>query len=76
MVNLAGVSRKQFEAYLKGNGPVYVRQSFDLDGEEMLYQASTVSKWSQYSKMQKNFESAGKKITSLLGDKKKMQLKL
>jgi len=76
MVNLAGASRKQFETYLKENGPVYVRQSFDLDGEEMLYQASTVSKWSQYSKMQKNFESAGKKITSLLGDKKKMQLKL
>jgi len=75
-VNLIGKSRKQVEAYLKDNGPVYVRQSFDLDGEEMLYQASTISKWSQYSKMQKNFENAGKKITSLLGDKKKMQLKL
>ena len=76
MVDLAGASRKQFETYLKENGPVYVRQSFDLDGDEMLYQAQSVSKWSQYSKMQKNFESAGKKITSLLGDKKKMQLKL
>jgi hypothetical protein len=76
MVNLAGASRKQVEAYLKENGPVYVRQSFDLDGQEMLYQAQSVSKWSEFSKMQKNFERAGNQITSLLADKKKMQLQL
>jgi hypothetical protein len=75
-VNLMGASRKQVEAYLKNNGPVYVRQSFDLDGQEMLFQAATISKWSEYSKMQKNFERADKQITSLLADKKKMQLKL
>jgi hypothetical protein len=75
-VNLLNADRKQVEAYIKENGPVYVRQSFDLDGQEMLYQAKSVKKWSEYSSMQKNFERASKQITSLLGDKKKMQLEL
>ena len=75
-VNLLNADRKQVEAYIKENGPVYVRQSFDLDGQEMLYQAQSVKKWSEYSRMQKNFEKAGKQVTSLLGDKKKMQLEL
>jgi len=53
-----------------------VRQSFELDGQEVLYQAKSMKKWSEYSKLQKNFEKAGKQITSLLADKKKTQLKL
>ena len=75
-VNLISADRKQFESYVKENGPIYVRQSFDLDGQEMLYQATTVKKGSQYQKMQRNFEKAGKQIMSLLSDKKKMQLEL
>ena len=74
-VNLANADRKQVEAYLE-NGPVYVRMAFGLDDKEMLYRASSVSKWSEYNKMLKSFESAGKQITKLMGDKKKMQLKL
>ena len=74
-VNLAGVERKQIEAYLK-QGPMYVRMAFGLDEQEMLYRASSVTKWSEYSSMLKNFNNAGKQITSLMGNKKKMQLKL
>ena len=74
-VNLAGADRKQIEAYLE-QGPMYVRMAFGLDDQEMLYRASSVTKWSEYSKMLKSFESARKQITSLMGDKKKMQLKL
>jgi len=75
-VNLKGVTKKEFEAYLKEYDSVYVRMFFDLDGQEMLYRASSVDKWKDYQHMQKSFETAGKQITSLLGDKKKMQLKL
>ena len=75
-VDLKGADRKQIEAYLKQYNSIYVRMAFDLDEKEMLYRASSVDKWSDYSKMQKSFESAGKQITSLLGNKKKMQLKL
>jgi hypothetical protein len=74
-VDLRGADRKQIEAYLE-QGPMYVRMAFGLDDQEMLYRASSISKWSEYSKMLKSFESAGKQITSLMGDKKKMQLKL
>jgi len=75
-VDLKGVTKKEFEAYLEEYNSVYVRMFFDLDDQEMLYRASSVDRWKDYQKMQKSFESAGKQITSLLGDKKKMQLKL
>lgn len=74
-VRLNGADRKQIEAYLD-QGPMYVRMAFLLDEQEMLYRASSVTKWSEYSKMLKSYESAQKQITSLMGDKKKMQLKL
>ena len=75
-VSLKGVTKKEFEAYLKEYDSVYVRLFFDLDGQEMLYRASSVDKWKDYQRMQKSFENAGKQITSLMADKKKMQLKL
>jgi len=75
-VDLKGADRKQIEAYLDEYKSIYVRMAFDFDGKEMLYRASAVQKWSEYSKMQSSFESAGKQITKLLGDKKKRQLKL
>jgi hypothetical protein len=75
-VNLKSADRKQIEAYLKEYGSFYVRMAFDLDSKEMLYRASSVSSWSEYSKMQKSFENAGNQITKLLADKKKLQLKL
>jgi hypothetical protein len=74
-VNLAGADKKKIEAYLK-QGPMYVRMAFGLDDQEMLYRASSVTKWSEYNSMLKSFSNAKKQITSLMGDKKKMQLKL
>ena len=74
-VNLKGADRKKIEAYLD-QGPMYVRMAFALDDQEMLYRASSISKWSDYNKMLKSFENAGKQITALMADKKKMQLKL
>jgi len=75
-VDLKGADRKQIEAYFKEYGTIYVRMAFDFDGKEMLYRASSVSKWGDYSKMLKSFENAGKQISSLMANKKKMQLKL
>ncbi len=75
-VNLKGADRKQIEAYLKEYNSIYVRMAFNFDSREMLYRASSVEKWSDYSRMQKSFENAGKQITSLMADKKKLQVKL
>ncbi len=74
-VNLRGADRKKIEAYLD-QGPMYVRMAFALDDQEMLYRASSISKWSDYNKMLKSFENAETQITALMADKKKMQLKL
>lgn len=75
-VNLKGVTKKEFEAYLKEYDSIYIRMAFVLDDQEMLYRASSVNRWSDYQKMLSSFEKAGKQITSLMSDKKKMQLKL
>ena len=76
IVNLRGADRKKIEGLLKENGSIYVRMSFMLDEQEMLYRAKSVDKWSDYNRMQKDFQNANKQITSLMANKKKMQLKL
>ena len=75
-IDLKGADKKKIQSLIKENGSVYVRMAFQLDDQEMLYRAKSVDNWSDYSRMQKDFEKANKQITSLLGDKKKMQLKL
>ena len=74
--SLKNADRKQVEAYLKEFKTIYVRMAFEFDEKEMLYRASSVSKWSAYSSMLKSYEKTGKEITSLMANKKKMQLKL
>lgn len=76
-VNLKGMDKKAFETLLAENSnSVFVRQSFMLDADEMVYQAGNVSKWSDFDKMNKRFSSAQKDLTKFLADKKKTQLKL
>lgn len=74
--NMKGMDKKSVEALLKQSSPIMVTTALDLDGTEMVYERRSVTKYSEYSKMVKNFESAGKKITKFMGDKKATQLKL
>lgn len=75
-VTLTNADRKQVEAYLDNNSSMFVRMVFEFDDQELVYRANTVEKWSQYNKMKKSFEKAGKDIGKLMADKKKIQLKL
>ena len=75
-VTLTNADRKQVEAYLDENSPMFVKMAFTFDDQELVYRASSISKWSEYSKMQRSFEKAGKDIGSLMANKKKIQLKL
>lgn len=75
-VDLKNADRKQVEAYLKQNPSMFVKMAFVFDDQEMVYRASSVKKWSEYSKMKSSFESAGKQIGKLMSDKKQIQLKL
>jgi len=74
--NMKGMNKKSVEALLKQSSPIMVTTALDLDGDDMVYERRSVTKYSEYSKMIKNFESAGKKITKFMGDKKATQLKL
>jgi len=75
-VKLTNADRKQVEAYLDQNSSMFVKMAFEFDDQELVYRSNTVEKWSEYSKMKKSFESAGKQIGKLMSDKKKIQLKL
>lgn len=75
-VDLLNADKKQIQAYLDEYKTIYVRMAFEFDDQEMLYRASSVSKWSEYSKMKSSFDKAGKQINDLMADKKKLQIKL
>jgi len=75
-VTLTNANRKQVEAYLDENSPMFVKMAFEFDDQELVYRSNNVEKWSEYSKMKKSFESAGKQISKLMANKKKIQLKL
>jgi hypothetical protein len=75
-VDLKSMDKKSFNALLDKEKPVFVRQGFMLDSDEMIYQATNVSSWSDLDKMNKRFVSAQNSLTKFLADKKKTQLKL
>ena len=75
-VDLLNADKKQIESYLDEYKTIYVRMAFDFDDQEMLYRASSVSKYSDYSKMKKSLDNAGSQINKLMADKKKLQIKL
>lgn len=75
-VTLTNADRKQVEAYLDESSPMFVKMVFEFDDQELVYRANNVKSWRDFSKMKKSFESAGKDISKLMADKKKIQLKL
>jgi len=75
-VKLNNADRKQVEAYLDKNSPMFVKMAFEFDDQELVYRSNSVKKWSEYSKMKKSFESAGNQIGKLMANKKQIQLKL
>ena len=74
--DMKGMDKKAVEALLKANSPITVTTAFKMDSQEMVYERRSVKKYSEFSKMVKNFESAGKKISKFMANKKQTQLKL
>ena len=48
-VKLTNADRKQVEAYLDQHSPMFVKMAFVFDDQELVYRASSVEKWSEYS---------------------------
>lgn len=74
--NMKGMDKKAVSALLQQGSPIMVTTAFDMDSQEMVYERRNITKYSDYSSMVKKFESAGKKVTSFMANKKATQLKL
>lgn len=74
--NMKGMDKKAVEALLKQSSPILVTTAFDMDGEDLIYERRSVTKYSEFSKMASKLQSAGKKVTKFMADKKATQLKL
>jgi len=75
-IPLDNMDKKSFNSLLDQHNPVMVRQVITMDDQEMVYQSKNIDSWSDFKKMNDQFESAQKKISKFLANKKSTQLKL
>jgi hypothetical protein len=76
VINLRGKDKKAIEALLKENESMIVTMVVELDDQDMVYQRSRITKYSEFSSMNKRFDRALNDISKFMADKKKTQLKL
>ena len=75
-VDLRNADRKRIKALLEQHSTLFVRQTLSLDDLVIVYQAISIDSWSDFNRMNKQFESANEKLKKFLGDPKKTQLDL
>lgn len=75
-VNMKNMSKDQITDLIGANKPLFVRMSFDMDEQTLVYSASNVESYRDYNRMLGKFEGAGKDIAKLMSAKKTEQLKL
>ena len=77
VLDLSDTEKRAFNDLLEQHGgEVFVRQVFMLDEQELVYRAQNVDSWSDFNRMVKKFDDAGKDMQKFLGDGKDTQLKL
>ena len=76
IVNLKNKSKDDITALIKANEPLFVRMVFELDEQELIYSATDIDSYRDYSRMESRFEGAGDDIAKLMRAKKTEQLKL
>jgi len=74
--NMKGMNKKAVNALLKESSPIMVTTAIEMDSQELVYERRNITKYSEYSSMINKFESAGKKVSSFMANKKSTQLKL
>ena len=73
---MRGMDKKSVEALLSENSPIMVSMMVEMDSQEMVYERRSISKYSEFSSMSKNFEKAMGRINKFMANKKSTQLKL
>jgi hypothetical protein len=76
LVNLRGADKNRINALLDEHSSFNVATFVLMDQQEMMYQVGTVKKYSDFTTLTKNLNSAMGKIQKFMGDKKKRQLQL
>jgi hypothetical protein len=74
--NMKNMDKKAVGSLLQEGSPIVVTTIVDMDSQEMIYQRSSVTKYSEFSSMMKNINNASGKIGKFMADKKSTQLKL
>lgn len=76
VINMKGMDKRAAGKLLDEHSSLVVSTVFDMDEQELVYQRSRITKSSEFSKMVSKFESAGKRLSSFMANKKSTQLKL
>ena len=75
-MNMRGMDKRDVEDLLDGNSPIIVSMIIEMDSQELVYERRSVTKYSEFSSMTKNFDRAMSKINKFMANKKSTQLKL
>jgi hypothetical protein len=77
VIDVRDYEKKPFNLLLEQNGgSVFVRQSIDMDEQEVVYRARPVDSWSDFRKMRNKFDDATEDLQDFLGRPKESQLEL
>ena len=76
VINMKGMDKRDAGKLLDEHSSLVVSTVFDMDEQEMVYQRSKITKSSEFSKMVSKFDSANKKLSKFMANKKSTQLKL
>jgi len=74
--NMKSMDKKAVQALLDESSPIMVSMIVEMDDREMVYERKSISKYSEFSSMKKNFEKAMNRINKFMANKKTTQLKL
>ncbi|MBT8048498.1 MAG: hypothetical protein HKN57_07635 [Xanthomonadales bacterium] len=74
--NMKGMDSKAVGALLKEGSPILVTTAVDMDSQEMVYERRSITRSSEFSSMVKRMQSASKKISRFMANKKSTQLRL
>jgi hypothetical protein len=74
--DMANMDKKAVQSLLQESSPIVVTTFIDMDGQDLVYERRSITRYSEFSSMKSKFEKAGKKVVSFMANKKSTQLKL
>lgn len=74
--DMKNMNKKAVQSLLKESSPVVVTTFIDMDGQDLVYERRSITRYSEFSGMKSKFEKAGKRVAKFMADKKSTQLKL